>query len=223
MGRNKGVSQRPLGHNCCHSADVIVEWVTEHPALEGCQCIDDVIALCRTGDDPAVAALLRRAQSGCSTAGECVLAAMGPGLERFARRDNAWNLDSYLSEGWLVLMNHPSSRTHKILINLVWDTRKRLHRQERLMPVDPMRLEQRPLSACGNGNGGPSARSVIAMASRLQLVPPASIEVLTSVYAEGLSGREAATKHRITEEMVRYRCSSSLKRMRARSDLLAAA
>lgn len=221
MGQNKRVAQRPLGHNCCHSADVIVEWVAEHPALEGCLRIEDVIALCRTGDDPAAAALLRRAQAGCSTAGECVLAAMGPGLERFARRDNAWNLDSYLSEGWLVLMNHPSSRSHKILIKLVWDTRKRLHRQEPLLPVDPMRLDQRPLSA--RGNGEPSALSVISMASRLQLVPPASIEVLTSVYAEGLSGREAAIKHRITEEMVRYRCSSSLKRMRARSDLLAAA
>ncbi|MDK9339407.1 hypothetical protein FAM23853_000629 [Propionibacterium freudenreichii] len=54
----------------------------------------------------------------------------------------------------------------------------------------------------------------VHLAARRGLITAPSAEVLRSVYLYGLSGREAAGRHEMSEDMVRYRCSSSVKRLR---------
>jgi len=172
------------------------------------------------GSDALVAAALRAAQTGERDAGRAVLHLLLPRLVRMACHDAHHELADYLATAWLRLMDFPvDRRPQALLTNLALDSLKclsrayeRQHRAVALPPGDVRTGEQ------------PSAEWLIAQAGRAGWVAPASVPVLRSVYCDGLTGREAASRHATSPAMVRYRCSVGVKALRAhRDELLLAA
>ena len=201
----------------CRRHDAIaVEWARDCPQLEGCTRLDDVVDACRR-DDLAMLSILTRAQAGCPVAGRCLLQAVLPHLTRLARRDPRRTLDDYLGACWPVAMSHhPRPGTH-VLATLALNTRKAMVRERAgLWLVPDVDMSTAPPDA------EITVDDVVAASRQLRLVPAASADVLASVYGDGLTGREAAERHRISPEMVRYRCSSAVRKLREhRDDVLA--
>jgi len=171
--------------------------------------------------DALVAGALRAAQAGERDAGRAVLHLLLPRLVGLACRDAHHELADYLAAAWLRLMDFPvERRPHALLTNLALDTLKHLSRTyERQHRAVSVRLESpRPDTEPLN------ADALITRAGRAGWLAPASVPVLRSVYCDGLTGREAASRHATSPEMVRYRCSTGVKALRAhRDELLLAA
>lgn len=198
-----------------------VEWGLRHPALEGCTTLDEVVATCRDDNDAAVLALVVQAQRGCPVAGRTLLRALTPLFEGLARRDPRADLGDYLGACWPVLMARSTERCHGVLAGLALDTRRALVRERAGLWVVSPSGDHEPQAPVERAYE-PDADQVLASARRLRLLPAPSMEVMSSVYLDGLSGADAAARHGISADMVRYRCSSGMRRLRAeRSRLLA--
>ena len=199
---------------CRRHDHMAAEWARDCPALDGCTRLDDVVAACRS-DDVAVIAVLARAQSGCPVAGRCLLQALLPHLIGLARRDPHRTVDDYLGACWPVAMDYRPRPGARALATLALNTRKALGHEWtglRLLPADRAAAETEPEITVAD---------VVSVSRRLRLVPSASADVLVSVYGDGLSGRQAAERHHMTADMVRYRCSSAVRTLRAhRHELL---
>jgi len=196
---------------CRRHDPLALEWARSCPALDGCTRLDDVVATCRR-DDVAMLAVLTRAQSGCPVAGRSLLRALLPHLAGLARRDPQRGLDDYLGACWPVAMGyHPEPGAH-VLSTLALNTRKAMVRERGALWLVPVPV---PDAAAPTPEPEVTVRDVMAVSRRLRLVPTASADVLTSVYGDGLSGREAAQRHGMSPDMVRYRCSSAVRVLRA--------
>ena len=176
-------------------------------------------AWCCTNSDACCAELILAAQRGDAIAGLCLLVALWPRLVKLARRDKKHTIDDYLANAWVRIMTFPSSRMRsRLLANLALDCLKSLSRswarQHRELPLpffEPTSLHP-PES--------PDTAAIIQEGVRLRLVSQETAGVLTSVYLDGLSGREAAAKHKMSETAVRYRCSYGTKKLRSRAQEL---
>ena len=171
--------------------------------------------------DALVADALRAAQDGDRQAGRAVLHLLASRLAGLASRDPHHDLDEYVSTAWLRIMTHPvQTRPHALLANLALDTLKQLSRSYARQHRIPPETLPRPDSASDDVD----ASALLAAAASAGWLSRSSEPVLRSVYCDGLSGREAARRHRTSPDMVRYRCSSGVKALRAHSrELLAAA
>lgn len=205
--------EREWRHTCLRHDAMAVEWGRRHPALEGCTRLDEVVAACRDDNDAAVLALLVQTQRGCPVAARTLLRALTPLFQGLARRDGRADLGDYLGACWPVLMSRSPDRCHGVLAGLALDTRRALVRERAgLWVVSPLDAE---LPTPDDTSPEPDAGEVLASARRLRLLPDPSVEVMSSVYVDGLSGTDTAARHDISPEMVRYRCSSGVRRLRA--------
>lgn len=194
-------------------------WAQLCTPLTWCQSLDQVLAVCEL-DDVAGCFLVGRAQGGDQLAGRVVLQALLPRLRTQARLDPAHCLGDYVATAWERIMAHPvATRRRELLVNLALDCLKQLSRADR------HRSRELPLLAAADLHvkqpASPIAGDLIDTAVRQGWIPMASGQVLRSVYADGLSGREAAQRHHISEHMVRYRCSSAVRQLRGHRDELA--
>lgn len=215
---------------CLRHDALALEWAAAHPALDGCTNLDEVVRACADDNDAAMLAVLERTQRGCPVAGRCLLRALVPLLFGLASHDPRAALGEYLGACWPVAMGRRLERTTRVLAGLALDTRRAVVRDRAGLWV--IAEDAEPDSEADELSGpvqagpeqqpiDPSVDQVVAAARRLRLVPRASADVLISVYADGLSGRDAATRHGISPEMVRYRCSHAVHQLRRhRAELL---
>jgi DNA-directed RNA polymerase specialized sigma24 family protein len=68
-----------------------------------------------------------------------------------------------------------------------------------------------------------TARELLDSAGRLGALSVESRRLLSSVYVEGISGREAASRHQMTAGSVRVRCSRAVGELRRHMPQLLAA
>lgn len=181
------------------------EWARDAPDLTGCGTLDDVVARCRTSD-AAFAPLLALARRRDPVAGRCVLQIMVPSLVALSHGDPRGEIAEYLSACWLVVMAWPDHRRTHLVTAIAWQTRRQVTRERR------RRLAPAPLQDDLPAEMG--ARAVLQLAGDRSLVPAASIRALEAVYAEGLTGKEAAERLGMSHDMVRYRCSSAVRTLR---------
>ena len=167
-------------------------------------------------DDQTLTHLLVSCQSGDTHAGERVLAAMAFPLASMARRSVQTELAHFVSAAWFVIEGFNTTRTHKVMTNLLLDTLKQVTRDrvsrwdERSLPHPNPELWRQE-----HRDEGVTAAELIAAARRLHLIDERTTSILQAVYLRGLTGRETAALVGDSPEMVRYRCSRAMKTMRA--------
>ena len=191
-------------------------------ALPPVTLLDDLLLLVREPDDDVTAGLIHLAQDGDQLAGRIVLQAMLPRLWSLCRRDPYHDMTDYVGAAWLRLMSFPiGRRPQAVVVNLSLDCLRSLSRE-----AAHHRREQ-PFQASWDSQPmtpDPVADYIDALldtAARHNLSSPKAIAILRSVYRDGLSGRDAATRHGVSYDMVRYHCSHSIRALRAhRAELL---
>lgn len=210
-------------------------WRVRHQALEGCGDLAQVLDRIALRSDPVLGALLAECAHGDQLAGRVVLQAMLGKIVRMAARDAVAGVDDYVSAMWVRIRTYPlATRPIKIAANLALDTLKSVTDERRplrrgeVTPYPPeMFLQEmfaREMSRQHLGSVPDlDARKVIRAASRLGLINEASAAALTRVYADGLTGTEAARSLGTSPGMVRYRCSTSVACLSRHAAALAAA
>ncbi|MDR0837194.1 MAG: hypothetical protein LBM94_03115 [Propionibacteriaceae bacterium] len=178
-------------------------------------------------DDVTSAKLVLLAQDKDELAGRLLLQSMARRLAWYAGRSAKYELAEFISAAWERVATYPAAtRSTNVMVNLCLDCLKAVSRAAakdgREITVDqPPEPPQQPDPA---GASYPRVAEIIDLAERRALVPRASIAVLRSIYDDGLSGQQAAERHGMSPEMVRYRCSSAIKKLRVhRQELLMAA
>lgn len=216
-----------------HSA-LLRQWSAQHDALAGCQTLSQVLAAVRADPDDTLSALLTLAQAGDLVAGRVVLQAMLGKVVRMAGRDSAASADDYVAAMWCRILTYPLLRRPKrVAANLALDTLKAVTRERapaglvRCVAMAPDDAFDRVCSARfaadtldNNPVAAITAPELIRAASRTGIIDADASAVLHSVYVEGLRSSDAAVRHRVTPEAVRYRCSRAVRRMASRSDVL---
>ncbi len=201
----------------------IASWASSFESFEGCRTARQVFARCKANSDAGMIALVELAQSGQTLAGTIALHRMMPILVVQAGRDSRLSLDDLCSTAWVVLMRHNLSRKFSVLATLCLDTRRMLLRYldktSREVPFDEIPVAVFPFWRTTPKSYSRSEH-LLDVAADLDLLTPATEPVLRSVYVDGLSGREAALRHGISETAARYRCSAGVKRLRERSEAL---
>lgn len=205
------------------------EWraLRDHPVplawQQACPELDGVTRLCELSAavicDRIAAHLVIACQWGDRLAGRVLVQALLPRLSGLAARDARHELGDYVSTLWELLHDYPIERRHHaVSTNLLLDTRKRLSRAacREIVVEHPPEPPPPPVSSSRT-----RAAAAIDLATRRGMISPGNAAVLRSVYLDGLSGRQAAQRHAISEDLVRYRCSSSVKRMRLHAEELA--
>ena len=214
-------------------------WADRHQALAPCRCLGDVLLAIRHEPDAAHGALLTEVFSGDQLAGRVIAQSMMGKLVRMARIDREHEAGDYISAFWCVLKTYPlAARPRSIAANLALDTLKQVRHEGRsircrgILPWPPGRqLDE----ACEEAMWRESldhqqqiaeltAGEVLDSAGRLGALSVESKQLLSSIYVDGLSGEEAATRHQLTAGSVRTRCSRAVKELQQHvPQLLAAA
>jgi hypothetical protein len=214
----------------------VITWAGRHPSFAHCYSLDDILSAAKSHSDPVLAALLAEVSAGDRLAGRVVLQSLVGRMVRMAQRDPRSGIDDYLAALWHVINNYPLSRRPvRIAANLSMDTLRAVSRERswpgrgavRLYPsteslekyLEPARLD-----------GGPSdaappidleAHRVLEASSQLHLIDSAEAALLSSVYADGLTGAQAARRFHTSAGTVRVRCSKALRRLAAHAVELA--
>lgn len=206
----------------------VTRWESAHASLSGCTSLHEVLEQVRSDADQVLHALLTEAALGDDLAGRVVLQAMLGKIVRLAWADRQASADDYVSALWCRIRTYPlADRPVRIAANLALDALKTVHRDTRLSPrgidLAPMApellVEQIHELAFARADPGwyddapATAATVIAAADQLGLIDEQTRDVLLSVYADGLSGREAADRHRTSPGMIRHRCSKAVRRL----------
>ena len=209
------------------AGDSCRRWASAAPALTGCRTLGEVLAAVRTDPDAVLAALLGAAAAGETLAARAVLQAMLGKVVRMARADPRATADDYVAVLWCVVATYPlAARPHRVAANLALDTLKGVQREgnagERALGPDAVArlLERRPGPDPGPA-AGVTAAGVIGTAEQRRLLDPATGAVLRTVYVDGLPGRAAARRHRISPTALRVRCSRGVGLLARHADLLA--
>ena len=194
----------------------------------------DIYDLVCQRDDSVTAALIRLARAGEQLAGRVILQSILPKLMSISRRDYRHSFDDYLSYAWETIVCFPiDDRNQALLVNLSLDCLKKLSRASAsaLREVPSIWLSQPETDVSSQpmwyqdqaSTSKSTVDALLAWVDGAGLVPKASLAAIRSVYSDGLSSREAALVHGSNPEMVRYRCSSAIKKLRAhRQELIAA-
>jgi DNA-directed RNA polymerase specialized sigma24 family protein len=177
-------------------------------ALSGIECLDGVLERIRQQPDAALGALLALGAGGDALAWRAAFQAMLPKAVRLSRgRED--RLTEAVSELWLAIAEYPlARRPRSIAANLAWTV------QRALAPA--------PVALMMPAVPGPDADDTLGQARALGLIDAVHHETLWLVYVVGLNSAAAAKKLGISPELVRYRCSRSVRRLAGRAELLAA-
>lgn len=205
-----------------------LDWRSSWPALAACESLDDVLGRMRAQPDPVLYALLSLCAGGDLLAGRVVLQAMLGKLVRMAAIDTQAGLDDYVGALWLRIRTYPTAdRPVRIAANLALDTLKTVQSHNRaprgieVTPYPPSAfvdsLWDRPEPSVDEL----AARRVIRAATRLGLISADTEAVLTSVYADGLSGPSAAARHGKSPGAIRVQCHTAVRRLAQHARLLA--
>lgn len=166
------------------------------------------------GDDPdaRLLALVTHCQDGHALAGRIVVQALMGRLVVLASCDTRVGCDDLVAALWLRLATYPVTRRPRaVASNLTLDARKDVLREHRVLQPVPGPEPADPLTA----------HDMLRAASVLRLVSDETAKVMGSVYGDGLTSRDAGTRHGLTPEAVRWRCSHGVRVMRRRRfDLL---
>lgn len=202
-------------------SEVPARWQDE-PDLAVAGTVGEIGGAAGRGDDAVLGALVRLLHVGDHTAGLVALRAAWPRLCGAAARA-ALHSDDLAAPLWLVLDSYPlERRPQRILANVVLDTVKVLRAEAPERPVAPDTLDV--LLAPGDApDPVPTGDLVLVSAERLGLIDGRAAGVLRSVYLDGMPGRVAAVRHATTETAIRWRCSTSVRRLAANAHQLLAA
>ncbi|WP_026926134.1 RNA polymerase sigma factor [Granulicoccus phenolivorans] len=193
------------------------------PGLAGATGLDHVLIAIRHNPDPVLRWLLVRSRAGCPLARRTLWQTMLPKLFRMARVDPRSRLSEYATALWLQL-DRMNPHRRNLAANLALDTLKAVQHERGSTvsgadPTDPTDLGQLPEPRPDALN----ARRVLRAARELGLLDAATTRVLTSVYADGLTGTEAAQRHATSPTAIRYRCSRGVRHLARHADRLLAA
>jgi hypothetical protein len=219
----------------CHRA-AATRWASRHEVLAVCRSLDDVLSLTNLNSDAVLAALLTEVSTGDQLAGRVVLQALLGRMIRMAQRDPRSSLDDYLARLWCVINSYPLGRRPvRIAANLSLDTLKAVSEDQRwlrrgdvLLSPSTESLEQLLEPAGLDGSSCDSltpvdieVRQVLQAGCSLQLIDDFDASLLESVYANGMSGSQAARRLHTTSGTVRVRCSKAVRRLAAHAVELA--
>lgn len=162
--------------------------------------------------------LVALAQTGDQLAGRVLVQALVPILIAISRRHPSRSLDEFVSTTWLRIADYPiATRQRAVLTNIALDVLKILTRAGRSQELPTAEIPEQRHDESGDEL---TATAVIETSRRLQLVTDQTADVLVSIYADGMTGRQAAAHHGLTETAVRRRCADATQRMRQHAALL---
>ena len=203
-------------------------WSSSWPELALCASLDGMLARVRERPDPVLYALLSLCGSGDLLAGRVVLQAMLGKLVRMAAVDTQAGLDDYVGALWLRIRTYPTAeRPVRIAANLALDTLKTVQAHRRtprgieVTPYPPSAFVDSMWDQPDPSADELAARRVIRAAARLGLINSETEAVLTSVYADGLSGPSAAALHGKSPGAIRVQCHTAVRRLAQHARLLA--
>ncbi len=203
-------------------------WRLACPALSECRSLEDVLCRIRERPDPVLYALLSLCRDGDLSAGRVVLQAMLGKLVRMAAVDPEAGLDDYVSALWLRIRTYPLvQRPARIAGNLALDTLKSVQHSRYVphgidvTPYPPSAFVDELWALMEPGDDELAARRVIRTAAELGLINCETRDVLTSVYADGLSGAAAGTRHGKSPGAIRVQCHTAVRRLARHAHLLA--
>jgi DNA-directed RNA polymerase specialized sigma24 family protein len=177
-------------------------------ALRGVADLDQLLERAGQRPDDTFAALLALGAGGDRLAWRVVFQAMLPKAVRLSRGSEE-RLAEAVSELWVAIAEYPlARRPRSIAANLAWT----LQRQLSPPPVVGMPM----------ASPGPDADHTLQHARALGLLDAEHHRTLWLVYILGLTSAAAAAELGISAELVRYRCSRSVRRLAGQAELLAA-
>lgn len=194
------------------------------PALAGCVRLGEVLGRVRDDPDAVLAAVIGAAQRGDLQAGRIVVQAMLPKLVRMCSRDADNDLQTYLACLWETVVTYPlERRPARVAANLALDTLKRAKRaSDGRCETACSWLDAREVPEGGVRQWTPGALAVLRAARQLGLLDALASETLSVVYLDGLTSRQAAEVLGVSADVVRWRCSKAVRRLRAHAQELAA-
>lgn len=191
------------------SPATVAAWATARPQLRPARDLDDLLDVIRRRPDEALAALLWIGRGGEPLAWRVVLQAM-LGKTVLLCRARPDRFDEAVSELWLAIADYPlDRRPRSIAANLGWTLRRWLGEASRSPELQP----------CVHDPGA-TAADTLATARTLKLIDAETHRTLWLVYVAGLTSARAAVELGTTAELVRYRCSRSLRRLAGHAVLL---
>lgn len=193
------------------STATVADWVRRRPQLEPAADLGDLLDVIRARPDEAMGALLALGRDGEPLAWRVVLQAMLGKVVLLCRR-HPRRFDEAVSELWLAIAEYPlQRRPRSIAANLSWGLRRSLAEPSQQSAPPPSVPEQ-----------DATAEATLHAARRLNLIDAETHRTLWLVYVAGLTSARAAAELGTTPELVRYRCSRSLRRLAGYADLLSA-
>lgn len=219
---------------CMHDG-AMIGWAVRHAALAPYHSLDGVLSAAQLPSNRVLAALLAEVSAGDRLAGRVVLQALLGRMARMAQRDPRSTIDDYLGALWHVINNYPLARRPvRIAANLSMDTLQAVARERGWVGgsdlrfpstesleelLEPAGLDGRPIDSAPLVDV--EARRVLEASSLLCLIDKPDAELLSSIYADGLSGAQAARRFHISAGSVRVRCSRAVRRLAAHAVELA--
>jgi DNA-directed RNA polymerase specialized sigma24 family protein len=220
----------------CRHDGAVLGWAVRRAALAPFHSLDDVLSAAKQPSDHVLAALLAEVSAGDRLAGRVVLQALVGRMARMAQRDPRSGVDDYLVALWHVINNYSLARRPvRIAANLSMDTLQTVVRERSWVGRSDVRLcrateSLEELLGPAGLDGRPidsaplvelEARRVLEASSVLCLIDEPDAELLSSVYADGLTGAQAARRFHLSAGNVRVRCSRAVRRLAAHAVELA--
>jgi DNA-directed RNA polymerase specialized sigma24 family protein len=214
----------------------VARWADRHDVLAPCHSFDDVLSAARPSSDPVLAALLTEVSIGDQLACRVVLQALIGRMARMAQRDPRAGIDDYLARLWCAINSYPlQKRPVRIAANLSMETLKAVSREHRWMgrgdvTLWPSSESVEELLEPATLDGSPcdlpppvdvEVLQVLEASSSLGLIDESDAALLRGVYADGMTGSEAARRFHTSASMVRVRCSKAAKKLAAHAVELA--
>jgi hypothetical protein len=188
----------------------VADWVSRCPQLRPAADLDGLLDVIRADPDAAMGALLGLGRDGDQLAWRVVLQAMLGTVVLLCRR-RPDRFDEAVSELWLAIADYPlHRRPRSIPANLSWTVRRWFAEPSALAP------------APGTPEPDATAEDTLRAARRLKLIDAQTHRTLWLVYVAGLTSARAADELGTTPELVRYRCSRTLRRLAGYAELLSA-
>jgi hypothetical protein len=211
-------------------------WADRRDVLAPYRSLDVLLSVARLKSDPVLAALLTEVSAGEQLAGRVVLQALIGRMVRMAQRDPRASVDDYLAQLWCVISSYPLQRRPvRIAANLSMDTLKAVSQERRWLARGGVKLVPssesleellEPTGLNGSAYNSPppvdvEVRQVLEASSMLQLIDDSDAALLRSIYADGMSGSQAAGHLHTTAGTVRVRCSKVVRHLAAHAVELA--
>lgn len=198
-------------------------WAASCPALAAALSLDDVLDCTKTpAADEVLRYLVGEHQAGDPVAGRVVLQAMIPKIVTMARgwlRTQVDPMADLVAQMWIQIDQYPlEARPRKIAANLALDSLKHVRKlwaadsepDDKASPAPGDWLEAvEPEDPVVDDI---TAAAILHEALDRGLISERVYSILTAVYDEGLSGREAAARFGVSVDSIRFHCSQSIRR-----------